>query len=688
MFRSAGWCAVVLSLSVATLARADEGMWTFDNFPKAKVKAAYGFEPDDAWLAHVMHASVRLAGGCSGSFVSATGLVATNHHCARTCIQALSTKEQDLAAMGFSAKAQADERRCPDMEVHQLQEIRDVTAAVVKATQGLQGERYHDALKAAQAELERACQTDQQTRCEVVGLYHGGQYRLHRYKRFEDVRLVFAPEDAVAFFGGDPYNFTFPRYDLDVSFVRAYEGGKPAVTTEHFRWSSHEPKEGLLTFVSGNPGNTERLLTWAQLVYQRDVALPEALMSLSELRGVLTEYGRRGAEERRTSQDLLFGVENRFKAVRGRWNALMQGQLVAAKLADERRLRSKVAANPQLRRTTAGAWDAIAKAVERQKQLRKSFFFIEGYGGVRSDLMQIARTLVRGTTELGVPNEKRLEEFRESALPTLLQRLFSQAPVYSQVQTLLLTHYFTKLREELGPAHPFVVQILGPQSPEELAVALVKGTRLADVGVRRKLWQGGTAAVAAAAKSDPLLALAQKIDVQARLVRKEWDTEVDATMLQNTESIAKARFVLEGTQTYPDATFSPRLNYGSIKGYVQGNEMVQPITTFAGSFQLHTGREPFALPKTWLNVERTFDLQTPLNFASNNDIIGGNSGSPVITAEREVIGLVFDGNIQSLGGDYGFDPATNRTVSVASIAILRALGKIYGADRLVKELSP
>jgi hypothetical protein len=675
-----------LALGFTRPAIADEGMWTFDNFPKSKVKIAYGFEPSDDWLGQVMRASARIGAGCSASFVSSEGLVVTNHHCVHDCLEAISTAKRDLASGGYYAPNSSDELRCPETEVHQLLEIKDITAAVNFATKGLKGSEYHRALKAEQAKLEKECQIDATTRCDFVSLYRGGQYRLHKYRRFDDVRMVFAPEKAAAFFGGDPYNFTFPRFDLDVSFLRVYENGKPAATPEHFKWSKTLPPEGTLTFVSGNPGSTERLLTRSQLEYQRDIALPEYLISLAEWRGLVTEFGRHGAEEKRISQDFLFGVENSYKARRGRWQALSFGNIVEEHAAAERKLLQDLKHHQQLSQQTSAAWFAIDGAVERQKQLRTAYRFIEGNGALPGDLARIARALVRGTAEQIVPNEQRLEEYRESGLPSLKQRLFSQAPIYDRFQTLLLTHGLTKLREELGVNHAFVKKVLAERSPEELANILVKGTKVGDVNVRKQLWQGGSEAVKAAAKTDPLLALVLLTDADAREVRKTWESEVDSVVLQNAEILAKARFAAYGTQGYPDATFSARLSFGAIAGYVDNGSNVAPFTTVAGLFERHTGRDPFSVAPRWLAAKDKLDLKVPLNFVTTNDIIGGNSGSPVINSHSEIVGLIFDGNIQSLGGDYGFDAATNRAVSVSAVAITQALKLVYGADRLVREL--
>jgi hypothetical protein len=518
-----------------------------------------------------------------------------------------------------------------------------------------------------------------------VALYHGGVHSLYRYRRFQDVRLVFAPEMAIAFFGGDPDNFNFPRFDLDVSFVRVYDDGKPARTDDHFKWSASGAGDGALTFVSGNPGGTDRLLTIAQLEYQRDVALPDTLLTLAEMRGVLTEFARRGTEQRRISETLLFSVENSFKALRGRWQALVDGRILAEKATAEKALRARVAKMPALKRD-AGAWDEIAKALVRQRELRKPYARIEGGGRTGSSLARIARMLVRGPVELAIANEKRLEEYRDSALPALKQGLFSKAPIYDELETLMLTFSLIKLREELGADHPFVRKALGQESPEELAARLIKGSKLKDVAVRKKLWDGGPAAVKAAAASDPMLAFYLAIDGDGRAIRKTFETEVDAVIKKNTEVIAKARFAVEGTKSYPDATFTARLSFGAVKGYDEAGRHIAPVTNFAGAFERATGRDPFALPKSWLSAKAKLDLQTPFNIATTNDIIGGNSGSPVIDKDAAVVGLIFDGNIHSLGGDYGFDPVMNRAVAVSSAGITHALARIYGAQRIVDEL--
>jgi hypothetical protein len=673
-------------LAAPGLAHADEGMWTFNNFPRAMVAKAYGFTATDAWLDQVRLSSVRLAQGCSASFVSARGLVMTNHHCAHSCIEQLSTREKDFVKAGFLARTDADEVKCPELEVNQLVAISDVTARMKKATEGKSGREFFMAQRAEQAAIEKACQTTDALRCEVVSLYRGGVYDLYRYQRYQDVRLVFAPEFAIAFFGGDPDNFTFPRYDLDVAFVRVYQGGKPATLKNWLRWSATGAADGELTFVSGNPGGTNRKLTVAQLEYQRDTALTERMVALAELRGKLAEYAHRGEEQARHSNATLFGVENSLKALTGRLEALQDKPFFESKVKAEADFKAALAKDPVKARTYLPAFDALASAVAEQKKLRRQLEFKERfYGG---DLLGVARTLVRGASERLKPNAERLREYADAALPQLTQGLFSTAPVYPEFETFLLTHALTRMREKLGADDPFVKKVLGQKSPAELAAELVQGTRLAEVALRRTIWEGGPAALEQALPGDAMLAFARSIDEDGRAVRTQYDYEIQPVLVKNQELIAQAHFAVEGTSAYPDATFTPRLSYGAVQGYEENGRRVAPFTTMGGAFDRATGREPFALPKSWLDARDRIDPKTPFNMATSNDIIGGNSGSPVINARAEVVGLVFDGNIQSLGGDYGFDPAVNRTVAVHSSALIEALQKIYRAQRIVDELRP
>lgn len=685
--------ALPLLLALAPAAHADEGMWTFNDFPAAKVGNKYGFTPDAKWLEHVQLASARTGSGCSASFVSKDGLVMTNHHCVHDCIEQLSSATKDYVKDGFTAKTLGDEVKCPELEVDQLRAITDVTDKVLAATKGLEGKAYNDALKAVQSKLEKEClgsDKAEAVRCDVVNLYNGGKFDLYRYRRYQDVRLAFAPEFGIAFFGGDPDNFMFPRYDLDVSFVRAYDGGKPAKLEHFFPFAKKPAKEGDLTFTSGTPGRTSRQHTIAKLELERDMRLPRILMYLSEYRGQLIQFQERGKEQRRFSNSTLFYVENGVKALRGRLAALSDKSFFAQKVGDENALRQKVLADPKMRDAYYPAWGAIEKAEAEYARILDEYNYMEGSYGFRSELFSFARQLVRAADEAQKPNEQRLREYTTGKLPRLEQQLLSTAPIYDEFEIFTLTFSLTKLREALGADHPFVKKVLGKESPATLASRVIKGTKLKDLGARKSLYckeKDAACKKALDASTDPLIELARRIDGDARAIRKRYEENVESVETKNGELIAKARFQVYGTSIYPDATGTHRLSYGTIAGYSANGKWVKPSTTFRGAFDRHTGEEPFALPASWLAAKSKLDMSTPFDFASTNDIIGGNSGSPIFNKNAEIVGLIFDGNIESLGGDYGFDPAVNRAVSVHSAALLEALGKIYGVTRLVDELS-
>jgi hypothetical protein len=664
---------------------ADEGMWTFDHFPSATVKQKYGVDIDKAWLEHVRRAAVRIAGGCSASLVSPDGLVMTNHHCVHSCIEQLSSAKRDYVKSGFLAKVRDDELRCPAMEVNQLVDIKDVTAEVQNATKGVPDVRFFDVQKAKMSELEKACAGDSDdVRCEVVSLYRGGRFDLYRYQRYQDVRLVFAPEFQIAFFGGDLDNFTFPRYNLDVSFLRVYgKDGKPAPTPDFLRWARENAKAGDLAFVAGNPGSTSRLFTVAQLEFERDVELPTAIARLAEIRGFLAEYQRRGAEQRRTANAHLFFVENSLKALKGRLQALADSVFFDSKIVAEKTFRDELNADRVLKRQYAAAWDGIHAAVAKRKEQKQAFDALER-GFRLSDLFGIARTLVRAAEELPKPNGERLAEFTDARLPQLKQKLLSKAPLYDELETALLGFCLGKVREDLGPDHPAVKALLGDRTPDEVAARAVRTTSLKDVKAREKLLLQGKATIQAS--KDPLIQLARSIEPAARAARQRMENEVDGPLKKNGELLAKASFAIYGDTMYPDATFTLRLSFGTIQGWVRDGKPIEPFTSFAGAYQRATGREPFVLPKSWLDAKTKIDLRTPFDMVTDNDIIGGNSGSPVVNKSGEVIGLVFDGNLESLGGEYGFDARVNRAVSVHGAALLEALDKVYDAKGIVEEI--
>ena len=631
---------VALAALVPGAVSADEGMWTFNRLPKAELERKYRFTPTPEWVRHLQRSSVRVS-GCSGSFVSQNGLTMTNHHCAEDCISRLSSATQDYIKRGFYAKTPAEERVCPGQEINQLAEISDVTERVQKATQGLEGEAFHQALKAESARIEKACATSDDLTCEVVSLYHGGLYELYQYRRYRDVRLVFAPEVDIAFFGGDPDNFNFPRYNLDVSFLRAYDGGKPAVTPDHLSMASTPLAPNDLTFTSGNPASTERLLTVAELEYLRDHELIELLLSLARYRGFLIEYSKRGPEAERVAKSELFGVENAFKAIRGEHRALLEPDFFARLEAKEQSLRARVNQSPELKRKYGGAWAAIEKAKRDLRALQPDLGWIEAPGSPRppwakTSLFSWAKTLVRSADERSKPNEQRLEEYADARLPGLTQRLFAARPLNRPFEIAKLTFGLEQLREELGTDHPFVKQVLGKQSPAELASELVKGSSLDDVAERKRLWEGGKPAIVSS--KDRMIELALALDGVGRELRARYQSEIQSVLTKSSEQVARARFEVYGMSSAPDATFTPRVSFGTVRGWREPGKVIPSFTRMGGAFERATGRFPYALPKSWLDKQKQLDLDTPFNFVTDNDIVGGNSGSPVVNRQGELVG--------------------------------------------------
>ncbi|HEU4664319.1 MAG TPA: S46 family peptidase, partial [Dokdonella sp.] len=591
---------ILLALATVSGALAGEGMWTPDNLPAAQLQAKYGFTPSAEWTAHAQRAALRLAGGCSGSFVSPNGLVLTNHHCVNSCVQQLSTAEKDFIKSGFLAKEEKDEIRCPEIELNRLDTISDVSTRVKQATAGKSGEAYSKAEKAIKSEIEKECvaQDSAGTRCDVVDLYHGGVYSLYKYHRYQDVRLVFAPEFEMAFFGGDPDNFNFPRYDLDMGMLRAWEGGKPAVVADYFPFSKDGAAEGEMVVTIGNPGGTDRQLTIAQLEAARDLDLIARLLLLAEQRGVIEQFRSESPEHWRIGQHDLFSIENAFKALRGRLLALQDPTVFALKRKQEAELRAFVDADPARKAKYGGAWDAIAKAMDTYRTIETRYKYIEAHRGFFSEYYAHARTLVRGTIERTKPNAERLREYTDSKLPSVTQQLLSSAPIYPDYEQVTLGWSLTKLREALGTDDAFVRQVLGNDAPEAVARRLVATTRLGDPAVRKALWDGGAEAVAKS--DDPFIVLARAVDAPARAIRKRYENEVEAIVDQNSELIAAARFERFGTKVYPDATFTQRFSFGEVRGWEEKGTVVPPFTDIAGTFAHATGAYPFALPASWL----------------------------------------------------------------------------------------
>lgn len=667
---------------------ADEGMWLFNNPPLKQLKDHYNFTPTPQWLEHVQKSSVRFNSGGSGSFVSPHGLVMTNHHVGADALQKMSTPQKNYLKDGFYAQSPADEVKCLDLELNVLMSIEDVTDRVNAAVKkDLSPADAAMARRNIIAEIQKESMDKTGLRSDVVTLYQGGAYHLYRFKKYTDVRLVFAPEQQIAFYGGDPDNFEYPRYDLDVCFFRAYENDKPAKIDHYLKWSKAGCKEGELTFVSGHPGRTNRLNTVAELEYLRDRQYPNLLARLARLEVLYNAYAERSDENARRARDDLFSVQNSRKARIGGLQGLMDPAIMARKKSQEKQLRAAVAADPKLK-DAVGAWDKIAKAVERQKEIAKEFNLLEGGQGFNSHLFGIARTLLRGGDERPKPNGERLSEFQETKRESMELQLFSEEPIFDDFEQLRLADSLMYLAEQLGYDNPLVQQVLAGKSPQERATELILGSKLKDVAFRKKLWEGGKAAVDAA--NDPLIAVAKAIDPEARRLRKIIESEVSEVKQQAYSQIAKAKFAVEGADNYPDATFTLRLAFGSVKGYDENGKHVPALTNFAGLYQRakeHSNRPPFDLPPRWIERKDKLDLNTPYNFVSTADIIGGNSGSPVINRDGELVGIIFDGNLQSLVLDFVFTDDVARAVSVHSAGILEALRKVYDADKLANELT-
>ena len=673
-----GFASLVALAAAATPLRADEGMWTLDNFPTAKVKAAYGWAPDQAWLDRVQAASVRLTGGCSASFVSGQGLILTNHHCVASCLFNNSTGESDLLNKGFIADRREDEKKCPGQQAEVVTKITDVTADVKGAFAGMAGEALTKARDAKIAEIEKAgCTDTATTRCQVVTLFGGGQYKLYTYRKYSDVRLAWSPEDRAATFGGDPDNFNFPRYSLDASFLRAYENGKPVATPQHLTWSPRAPKEGEITFVVGNPGSTSRLFTQSQLAFEREVRLPVTLATLSELRGRLIRAMEESPEKAREGLDDLNGIDNSLKVYIGRVKALNDPAFTKTLANAETALRAKSAGNAAL----GTPWADVDKAVTAYRALYLPTRFTQPGG----DLYGYAQTLVFAAQERAKANAERLPGFTDSALPLTEKRLLDERPIYPWLDELNMSWSLSKAREYLGVDDADSKLLLGKESPEALAERLVTGTKLADPVVRKSLWEGGMAAIQAS--DDPMIRYALKLADRQRALKQATDAAYSAPLALAGAKLADARFAAYGDSNYPDATFTLRISYGKVMGWMERGQQVPFQTTLGGTFDRATGAEPFDVAPAFAANQAKIDKTATYDFVTTNDIIGGNSGSPLIDRAGGVIGAAFDGNIHSLGGNYGYDGTLNRTVVVSTDAVQEGLETIYPAPALVKELA-
>ena len=688
--------AIVCATSFAASAFADEGMWLFNSPPLKQLKDKYQFEPTPQWLEHLQKASVRFNSGGSGSFVSANGLVITNHHVGADTLQKMGDAQHNYLRDGFYARTQAEEIKSTDLELNILMSIEDVTARVSGAVKaGMTSDQASGARNAVIAAIEKESKDKTGLRSDVVTLYQGGAYHLYRYKRYDDVRLVFAPEQQMAFFGGDPDNFEYPRYDLDICIFRVYENGQPAKIDHFLKWNSQGPTDGELTFVSGSPGKTDRQLTLDELADTRDRYVPYALRMFNRREVLELSYSARSFENARKARDDLFGNQNNRKRYDGYLEGLLDPQIWSALRAREQKLRDAIARDPKFK-STISAYDRIKRAQAEIAKNAPVYNYLEqerpstvGYRGPRAlsgNLFKYARLLTRAIDERARSNGERIAQFRDSARESLELELFSTEPIYDDYEVLRLTDSLTDFASQFGADNPLVQKVLAGKSPHARAVELVTGTKLKDVAVRKDLYHKDAAALQAA--HDPMIDLARLVDGIAREARKLYDVQ-DEIKKQAYAEIAKARFAIEGTGSYPDATFTLRLSYGTVRGYEQDGKQIPAFTDFAGLYQRsdeHDNKPPFDMPQRWISKKADLDLATHLDFVSDADIIGGNSGSPVVNKSNEFVGIIFDGNIQSLVLDCIYTDTQARAVSVDSAAITEALRKVYDAGALADEL--
>ncbi|MFC5342568.1 S46 family peptidase [Brevundimonas staleyi] len=679
--------ASVVALSFAATAHAEEGMWTYDNFPIARANQTLGTHIDQAWLDRVRLSSVKF-GGCSAGLVSDAGLVMTNNHCVATCVANLSTQAVNYAETGFTPRTREEELKCPGGTAEILTDISDVTERVRAAGEGLTGQAFNRARDAEIGRIEQeACGDATDKRCQVVTLYRGGQFKLYTYKKYSDVRLAFAPEDRAATFGGDLDNFSFPRFAIDAAFIRLYENGAPAETPTHFTWNASRPVENTPVFVTGSPGATQRLLTQDQLFTVRDVVLPMDQLIASELRGRLIRFSEESEENAFIAMDPIVGLENTYKRGLGRMRALTDPGFMRMKAEQEADFRARAEAGVG----AENPWTALTAIQPIARELYPAYALLEGRTGIGttpvaggSQLFLWARTLVRGAQERAKPSAERLPEFGDARLSGVQSGLFAEEPTYPELEQLELEWWLSKTREWLTADDARVRTLLGRESPEQLSARLVEGTKLADPAVRRALWEGGLAAIEAS--DDPMIQYLLSIQEPTRAIRADWETRVQAPTDQAAERLAAARFAAYGDTVYPDATGTLRLTYGLIEGSDVPGQRWGAFTTFGGLWDRATGAAPFDVAPKLLAARDRIDADTVLNMAVSSDTIGGSSGSPVVNEAGEILGANFDSTVLTQRNAYGYDRNTNRSVIVTTGAVTVALRDVYGMDGLVREL--
>lgn len=673
-----------LLIAANGLLQADNGIWLLNEFPRAAVKAKYGFDADDTFLKKLQLGSVRFNNGGSGSFVSGDGLVFTNHHVGADCIQKLSTKEHDYMKEGFTAASRATEKPCPDLELNVLLKIENVSEKVkgvvpAGASPAEAGAKRRSAMSA----IEKECADRTGHRCDVVTLFSGGQYHLYEYQKYTDIRLVFAPEKDIAFFGGDPDNFVYPRWDLDIAFFRVYEDGKALKPLQYLPWSKQGVKKGELTFVSGNPGSTGRLSTYAELELQRDLSLKLNLDRHDGFIKALQEYSKQSPEAARVALEEIFGSQNSYKAISGFRSGLKDPKFMEKKKAEEKALRAAIAKDAEKQKLYGGAWDELEKISRDYAGFYSSMMVFENMPGQYGTLLPIARQVYRYAVEKQKPNGERLREFSEANLASLEEEMYSAAPITASLEEAILAEYLRFSVKVLGDKNQVMIEVLGGKTPAQVAKEAVAATKLMNIEDRKR---PAASAAVAGSESDGLLRIVRLLEPEARKYRKMYEDQVQSRQSIETAKIAQAQYSLGGN-VYPDATFTMRVSFGPVVGYKDAKgKAVDWKTDFAGMYRHATGVDPLVLPAKWLERKKFLNVKVPFNYVTTADTHGGNSGSPTVNTKGEVIGILFDGNIEGLPNRYLYTEEQARSVHVASQGIVEALRKIYQADWLLKEL--
>lgn len=678
--------AITLNLLFfSDVATSAEGMWPVDSLPIEQMEKRYAFRPTPGWADKVMRSSIHLSGGCSGFFVSRSGLAVTNQHCAAKCLAESLVEGETFDDKWFIAKAMADEIPCREISVKSLEEIQDVTEEVEKVLIGVQGDEMESRVGAIKNKIKSECVRDNLSRyCDIVESYNGRRFHLYKYKQFTDVRLVWIPEERIAFFGGNFDNFDYPRFNLDVAILRVYDNNKPAEIAHYFSFRGTKADQGEILFIAGHPTSTKRHWTVSQLSTFRDFSLINRLLELSELRGVLRQYSKGSPKNYSSARDLLSNVENAHKALSGQLAVLLSTEFFTTKHREEIELRRFVDANSALE-SVKGAWTEIEIAQRKFRMIEKMHFMFERGGGFFSNYFNYARTLVRAAEERSKPQEERMPEFFDSELISLKKSLSFSALMDNELEKLKLAFSLSQLRERIGADHHLIKDIFGNRSADELSLFLIDNTKLGDKNYRLSLWDGGNEAIAKS--NDPFIKLVKTIEEVSRSARLTFINEVNAVEKKNLDLIGRARWAQSGDSVYPDANATLRISYGELKGWDEAGESIKPVTTIDEFSKKIGGMDPFLVPPTWLNFIHNLNPGNIFNFVTTHDTVVGNSGSPVFNRNHDVVGIIFDGNAYSLGGAFWYDENRNRAIAVGSNTVIQALKNIYAADELVSELT-